>query len=331
MPPFMALGCRIVIKMKVLGIDTSNYTTSVALAEEDGFRQSRRILAVGKGECGLRQSNALFLHTVNLPDMMRALMPMGKIDAVAYSAYPRDVEGSYMPCFLAGKASAESVAAVLGVPLYAFSHQAGHLMAAVKTCGDENIGKKPFLAFHASGGTTELLYAEPDENIGFSAEIVGHTLDISAGQLVDRVGVMLGLTFPCGNELEKLAKQSTAKKIPSNICVRGADCNISGAENTAAKMLKDGKSPEDVARFAIEFVGKTIIKMSLAAREKYPDLPIIYAGGVMRNAIIKKMLAREVPNVLFADTELSSDNAVGTAYLGLEKFVRDSSKDLFQT
>jgi N6-L-threonylcarbamoyladenine synthase len=309
--------------MKVLGIDTSNYTTSVALVDEEGFRQSRKILTVDKGECGLRQSNALFLHTVNLPEMMRALTPMGKIDAVAYSAYPRDVEGSYMPCFLAGQASAESVAAALGVPLYRFSHQAGHMMAAVKTCGDVSVGEKPFLAFHASGGTTELLYAEPNEDIGFSAEIIGRTLDISAGQLVDRVGVMLGLTFPCGNELEKLAKESKAKKIPSRICIKDGNCNISGAENTAAKMLKEGNPPEDVARFAIEFVGKTIVQMSLAAREKYPDLPIIYAGGVMRNGIIKKMLAKELTNVLFADTALSSDNAVGTAYLGWERHKRE--------
>ena len=311
--------------MSVIGIDTSNYTTSVALVDEEGFRQSRKILTVDKGECGLRQSNALFLHTVNLPEMMRALTPMGKIDAVAYSAYPRDVEGSYMPCFLAGQASAESVAAALGVPLYRFSHQAGHMMAAVKTCGDVSVGEKPFLAFHASGGTTELLYAEPNEDIGFSAEIIGRTLDISAGQLVDRVGVMLGLTFPCGNELEKLAKESKAKKIPSRICIKDGNCNISGAENTAAKMLKEGNPPEDVARFAIEFVGKTIVQMSLAAREKYPDLPIIYAGGVMRNGIIKKMLAKELTNVLFADTALSSDNAVGTAYLGWERHKREQN------
>lgn len=312
--------------MRILGIDTSNYTTSVALASEDGFRQSRKILSVGKGECGLRQSNALFLHTVNLPEMMRELKPMGKIDAVAYSAYPRDVKGSYMPCFLAGQAAAESVSAALDVPLYRFSHQAGHLMAAVKTCGNENVGKKPFLAFHASGGTTELLYAEPNDEIGFSAEIIGCTKDISAGQLVDRVGVMLGLSFPCGGELEKLALQSRTKKIQTKICIKGTDCNISGAENMALKMQKEGIPTEDIARFAIEFVGKTILAMSVAARERYPDLPIIYAGGVMRNAIIKKMLAEKLPNVLFADTALSSDNAVGTAYLGLEKYIREEIK-----
>ncbi len=309
--------------MRVLGIDTSNYTTSVAIADTGGFRQERKILSVGKGECGLRQSNALFLHTVNLPELMRAIAPMGKIDAVAYSAYPRDVEGSYMPCFLAGQAAAETASAVLNVPLYRFSHQAGHLMAAVKTCGNEDIGKHEFLAFHASGGTTEMLHAVPNDDIGFSADIIGKTLDLSVGQLIDRVGVMLGLTFPCGGELEKLALRSTLKKPALRTSLRGADCNISGAENAAQKMLQSGEKPEDIARFAILFAAKNILEMSKAAREQYPDLPIVYAGGVMRNTIIRELLSRSLPNVTFADTELSSDNAVGTAYLGLERLERD--------
>jgi N6-L-threonylcarbamoyladenine synthase len=309
--------------MRVLGIDTSNYTTSAAIADESGFRQNRKILSVGKGECGLRQSNALFLHTVNLPEIMRGLSPMEKIDAVAYSAYPRDVEGSYMPCFLAGQAAAETAAAVLGVPLYRFSHQAGHLMAAVKTCGNDEIQKGEFLAFHASGGTTEMLHAIPNDEIGCSADIIRKTLDISVGQLVDRVGVMLGLTFPCGGELEKLAMKSTMKKPPMKLSVKDGNCNLSGAENTAQKMLKNGESPEDIARFAILFAAKNILAMSVSAREAHPDLPIVYAGGVMRNAIIKDILAKSLPNVWFADTELSSDNAVGTAYLGLERHKRE--------
>lgn len=310
--------------MRVLGLDTSNYTTSVALADENGFRQARRILAVEKGACGLRQSNALFLHTVNLPELMHSLAPMGKIDAVAYSAYPRDVEGSYMPCFLAGVSAAETAAAVLNVPLYRFSHQAGHLMAAVKTCGDMTIAKREFLAFHVSGGTTELLRVRPDDEIGFAAEIVGRTLDISAGQLIDRVGVMLGLSFPCGGELEKLAAAGERAPKP-HICVRGADCNLSGAENTASKLLADGVAPSSVARFALDFAGETILAMSRAAREVYPDLPIVYAGGVMRNAYIKSRLAESLADVRFADVELSSDNAVGIAYLGLERLGREGS------
>ncbi len=308
--------------MRVLGIDTSNYTTSIALVDEDGFRQERRLLSVGKGECGLRQSNALFLHTVNLPEMIQALSPMEKLDAVACSAYPRDVEGSYMPCFLAGQAAAQTAASVLNVPLYRFSHQGGHLMAAVKTCGSDSIGKREFLAFHLSGGTTELLHVTPDDMVGFAAEIVGRTLDISAGQLIDRVGVMLGLSFPCGGELERLAGESRQEPAVQ-VCVRGADCNLSGAENIAARMHENGASACDIAQFALAFVMRTVIGMSEAARARYPSLPILYAGGVMRNTYIRQAIASALSDVWFAEPALSSDNAVGTAYLGLERLKRE--------
>lgn len=308
--------------MRVLGIDTSNYTTSAALADDVGFRQERRVLAVERGERGLRQSSALFLHTVNLPQIMEALSPMGKIDAVAYSAYPRDVDGSYMPCFLAGQAAASTAGAALGVPVYRFSHQAGHLMAAVKTCGCETVGEEAFLAFHLSGGTTELLLARPEEKIGFSAEIIGRTLDISVGQLIDRVGVMLGLSFPCGGELERLSYEA-AQDPPVRVCVRGCDCNLSGAENVAAGLYAQGRPACDIARFALAFVKQTIVEMSEAARKRYPALPLVYAGGVMRNAYIRRAVSSAISDVWFADPELSSDNAVGTAYLGMERLKRE--------
>lgn len=308
--------------MRVLGIDTSNYTTSVALVDEEGFRQQRKLLSVGKGERGLRQSDALFLHTVNLPELMCSLSPMGNIDAVAYSARPRDAEGSYMPCFLAGVSAGESVAAALNVPAYRFSHQAGHLMAAVRSCGHEKIGEGEFLAFHLSGGTTELLLVRPDDDLGFSVTLLGETLDLSAGQLIDRVGVMLGLPFPCGGALERLAAESPV--VPRvQVCVKGSCCNLSGAENMAAKLLRDGAPACDVAQFALTFVEKTVLKMSAAAREKYPGLPILYAGGVMRNAAIRSAVTAAFADAWFAETELSSDNAVGTAYLGLAKIERE--------
>lgn len=311
--------------MRVLGIDTSNYTTSVAVAWEGGYRQERRILSVGKGECGLRQSNALFLHTVNLPELMQALSPVGKIDAVAYSARPRDVEGSYMPCFLAGASAAQTAATALGVPAYAFSHQAGHIMAAVRTCGSTEIGEKDFLAFHVSGGTMELVFVRPDASLGFFSEIIGHTLDLSAGQLVDRVGVLLGLDFPCGGALEQLAL-GAGKVPPARPCLRGADCHLSGAENQAAKLYRDGASPADVARFTLDMVLNTIQGMTEAARACYPKLPVLYAGGVMRNAYIKEGLKHAFDRIFFAETELSSDNAVGTAYLGLRRLEREKGE-----
>ena len=317
--------------MTVLGIDTSNYTTSLALACEGGFVHVRRILEVKKGECGLRQSDALFLHTVNIPELMPELFRAyrekfgveAKIDAVAYSAYPRDTEGSYMPCFLAGKSAAASVAASLGVPLFAFSHQAGHIMAAAKTCGAEETLGEEFFAMHLSGGTTELVLAKRNGEIGFSAKIVGETADISAGQLVDRTGVMLGLKFPCGGELEKLAAEAGGAKgiKPLKVVLRDGRVNMSGAENRITALLASGESAGRIAYFALDFVAKNVIALAENARAGKPGLPIIFAGGVMRNKIIREKITQKLGNVLFADVELSSDNAVGTAYLGLEKLM----------
>ncbi len=315
--------------MTVLGIDTSNYTTSLALVCEDGFVQTRRILEVKKGECGLRQSDALFLHTVNLPELFPALFAAYRekfgreaaVDAVAYSAYPRDVAGSYMPCFLAGKSAALSAASALHVPVMKFSHQAGHIMAALKTCGAEGEIGEEFFALHLSGGTTELVYAKKDDDTGFSAEIVGDTADISAGQLVDRAGVMLGFKFPCGGELEKLAAGAgNAKGIkPLKAVLRDGRLNMSGAENRIASLVQSGEDAGKIAYFTLDFVAKNVIALAEHARAEKPHLPIIFAGGVMRNKIIREKILAKLGNVYFADVELSSDNAVGTAYLGYEK------------
>lgn len=301
--------------MRVLGIDTSNYTTSIAVADETGYRHRRTILEVKTGERGLRQSDALFLHTVNLPRLFSEL-DIGKIDAVSYSEKPRDIEGSYMPCFLAGKSAATAAASAAGVPLFAFSHQAGHIMAALKSCeaGEEALGRE-FLAFHISGGTTELLHVKR-KAVGFDVAIVGETLDINAGQLIDRAGVLLGLKFPCGMELEKLAVQGKSAKL--HTCIKSGSCNLSGAENKIIQMYNYGEAAENIARYAIDFVCETILGMSRYAREAHRSLPILYAGGVMRDNIIRDRLTGEMENIYFAENELSSDNAVGTAYLGLE-------------
>jgi len=302
--------------LNVLGIDTSNYTTSLAVVSENGYRQERIILDVGDGKRGLRQSDALFLHVKNLPTLFEKL---GKDDiaAVAYSARPRDVENSYMPCFLAGEAVARSTAALLGVPVYSFSHQAGHIEAAVVSCG--RTFENDFLAFHVSGGTTELLLASPNKETGYNCAILGDTRDISAGQLIDRVGVMLGLKFPCGGELEKLAASCGEKMPKIKISVTGGSCNLSGAENTISKMISGGGSHAFIARYTLELVALTLCRMTEEARLKHPSLPILFAGGVMRNAIIKGMLTQNFDNVFFAETSLSSDNAVGVGYLGLKK------------
>ncbi len=301
-----------------LGIDTSNYRTSAAICDENGVpvKSVRRLLSVKDGERGLRQSDALFAHVKALPEIMKEIGCF-PLHAVGYSKTPRDCEGSYMPCFLAGEAVATGIAQLLGVPLYPFSHQAGHLSAAIYSCNNPFDGKSTsekisdggkFIAFHLSGGTTEALLYDKGK-----ITLLGGTLDINAGQLIDRVGVMLGLKFPAGEEMEKLAKGLPFSK-GLKTSVKGFDCNLAGAENIATKLYEATGEKETVAAFAIDTVCKTVDKMTENIIVKYPSLPVLYAGGVMACKRIRDVLKNKY-DCCFAEPEYSGDNAVGTALL----------------
>ena len=326
-----------------VGIDTSNYTTSVSLAvrEPDAPGRLRVVsnrkapLPVAPGARGLRQSDALFAHTRNLPELMRLLRADMEAGgwcpaAVGVSARPRDAADSYMPCFLAGVAAAEAFAAGAAVPLYRFSHQSGHIMAALYSSGslpcDRSAGELPdgdFLAFHVSGGTTEAVLAHPVPG-GFSVEIVGYGADLHAGQVIDRVGVLLGLPFPCGPALEALARTCTASLPPIRPSVRGGVCNLSGFENQAAKLWAETPDAPLVAAWVLTAVGKTLrlmtdqIQESLRSCRPAP-LPVLYAGGVMSNRFIRPLLtAGAAWECRFSEPAFSADNAAGIALLCAE-------------
>ena len=245
--------------MRTLGIDTSNYTTSVAVFDGMGGRNAGRLLEVRPGELGLRQSDALFQHVKRLPERFAQLRKEGWLDglsAVAASTRPRAVEGSYMPCFLAGESQGRALADVLGVPFYAVSHQQGHLAAAAWSAGKLELLDRPMLAWHLSGGTTELLYVEP-EGTNVRAECIGGTSDISAGQLIDRTGVLLGLPFPAGRALDALAAESgPVRGFP--VKLNGLTFSLSGMENQARAMAEQGRPPQEIARFVLETVASVV-------------------------------------------------------------------------
>lgn len=307
--------------MITLGIDTSNYTTSAALydSESGAVVQRKLLLPVKEGEKGLRQSDAVFHHTARLWPLVEELFGSGKvdIDAVGVSSKPRDAEGSYMPCFLVGVNAARCVAAAVNKPVYSFSHQAGHIMAALYSAKMAELVNERFIAFHVSGGTTEMLLVSPGKDRPFDVEIIGETLDLNCGQAVDRAGVMMGLAFPCGKELEKLALQSK-KTFNPKISVKNGRCSLSGLENQCRKMHESGESDADVARYCLDFIGKTLEKMTAYALEEYGDLPLVFAGGVMSNSIIKERIQGKF-GASFAHPDFSCDNAAGTAILAAMK------------
>ena len=303
--------------MPVLGLDTSNYTTSAAVFDGERGRNQGRLLEVRPGELGLRQSDALFQHVKHLPEVVEALLGeegLGTVQAVGASTRPRAVEGSYMPCFLAGASQGQVLSQVLGVPFYAFSHQQGHLAAAAWSAGRLDLLDRPFLAWHLSGGTTELLRVEPEEDgVAVRAEILGGTSDISAGQLIDRTGVLLGLPFPAGKGVEKLSHQAQKREY-YKVKVNGLTFSLSGMENKVRQMVQRGEEPAEIAWFAQETVCRVVQACTKAAMEQYPGLPVLCSGGVASNGRLKELL-RQNCGALFAQPQFSTDNAMGTAIL----------------
>ncbi len=308
-----------------VGIDTSNYTTSAAVCTADGrvIANIKALLPVKAGECGLRQSDAVFTHVKNLPTVMAQLRDVlrdAHVCAVGVSRTPRDEEGSYMPCFLSGVAAAESLAAAINAPVFPFSHQNGHIMAAAYSSGAmDTLLQNPFLAFHVSGGTTEALHVRPDR-VGFAVSLVGETADLNAGQAIDRVGVMMGLSFPCGKEIEALAAQNTRALPRPRVSVKNGICNLSGLQNLAEKLWRETEDRAYVSAFVLSFVGETLKKMTEQLDARYPSLPVVYAGGVMSNRYLQAVLAVR-PDTYFAEPQFSADNAVGIALLCRQKYL----------
>ena len=306
---------------KFLAFDTSNYTTSVAVYDDvtNAVVHKRKLLPVKNGELGIRQSDAVFHHTQQLPQLVEELFMEEKIDkaeitAIGASFTPRKMDGSYMPCFTVGSSVCRVMASVLNIPLFELSHQQGHIASALYSTNSLDLFDKPFIAFHVSGGTTDALLVNSEKsNDVLPVKLVGKTLDLNAGQLVDRVGLELSCSFPCGKQLEELALLCD-ENIKAKPTLKGSDCCLSGVENICKKKLLEGKDKSYVAALCLKYIEETLYSMCNSILEEYGRLPVIFAGGVMSNSIIRKNLTKRL-DCKFCEPQYSTDNACGVAVL----------------
>ena len=300
--------------MSVIGIDTSNYTTSIAFFDGvDGVNCSR-LLPVKQGELGLRQSDAVFAHIKSLPELSGRLFSNVRADAitaVGVSTRPRAVEGSYMPCFMVGYSHAKLLSDSLGVPLIEVSHQQGHVAASLWSAGCMELMDQPHLAWHLSGGTTELLLVEPDgKNVCCTK--IGGTTDISAGQLIDRTGQLLELPFPSGKHLDALSKEAVMKDTFRVKCAE-MQFSLSGVQNKVQQFHATHNAPAETAAYALRCVAKAVYLASEQALKAYPGLRIVFSGGVASNSMLRQVLAPLDP--VFSPPQFATDNAMGVAVL----------------
>lgn len=300
--------------MGVVGIDTSNYTTSIAYLDEQWGENCGKLLPVKQGALGLRQSDAVFAHTKSLPELSGRLfshIPEKNITAIGVSTRPRAVEGSYMPCFLVGVSHAALLSQALGVPLVEVSHQQGHIAAALWSAKRMDLMDSPFLSWHLSGGTTELLLVSPDGR-NVKCEKIGGTTDISAGQLIDRTGQLLGLPFPAGKHLDELSNEATGNDRFRVKCTERS-FSFSGIQNKVQQYYAQGQTPPETAAFALRCVAGAVFQATQQALDAYPGLPVVFSGGVASNKLLRQWMAPLKP--IFAEPQYSTDNAMGVAVL----------------
>ena len=300
--------------MSVIGIDTSNYTTSIAYFDGIGGENCSRLLPVKQGELGLRQSDAVFAHIKSLPELSGRLFSHVKADAitaVGVSTRPRAVEGSYMPCFMVGYSHAKLLSDSLGVPLVEVSHQQGHVAASLWSAGHLELMDQPHLAWHLSGGTTELLLVEPDgKNVKCTR--IGGTTDISAGQLIDRTGQLLGQPFPAGKHIDYLSREAVNKDLFKVKCP-DMEFSLSGVQNKVNTYFENCQDAVETAGYALRCVCHAVYTATNNAMKAYPGLPVVFSGGVASNAMLREKIAPLNP--VFAKPEFSTDNAMGVAVL----------------
>ncbi|MBQ2785585.1 MAG: DNA-binding protein [Oscillospiraceae bacterium] len=299
--------------MYVIGFDTSNYTTSIAYFDGNGGENCSRLLPVKQGELGLRQSDAVFAHIKSLPELSVRLFShvnKSEITAVGVSTRPRAVDGSYMPCFMVGYSHAKLLAEALGVPLFEVSHQQGHVAASLWSAGRLDLMDKPHLAWHLSGGTTELLLVEP-EGKNVQCTRIGGTTDISAGQLIDRTGQLLQLPFPSGKHLDALSAESSIKDVFRVKCP-DMEFSLSGVQNKV-QQYHESHTAADTAAYALRCVCTAVYKATENALKRYPHMEVVFSGGVASNSMLRQLVAPL--NCVFSQPQFSTDNAMGVAVL----------------
>ncbi len=300
--------------MCVIGFDTSNYTTSIACFDGVSGMNCSKLLPVKQGELGLRQSDAVFAHIKSLPELSGRLfsdVDVNSITAIGVSTRPRAVEGSYMPCFMVGYTHAKLLSDSLHVPLVEVSHQQGHVAASLWSAGHLELMDEPHLAWHLSGGTTELLLVEP-EGKNVKCTKIGGTTDISAGQLIDRTGQLLQLPFPSGKHLDALSQSASRNDVFKVKCA-DSQFSLSGVQNKVQQYHANGADPSETAAYALRCVAGAVYQASEQALLRYREMRIVFSGGVASNSMLRQVLAPLDP--IFSEPQYSTDNAMGVAVL----------------
>jgi N6-L-threonylcarbamoyladenine synthase len=212
---------------------------------------------------------------------------------------------------MVGYSHARLLSDSLGVPLVEVSHQQGHVAASLWSAGHMELMDQPHLAWHLSGGTTELLLVEP-EGKNVRCTRIGGTTDISAGQLIDRTAQLLDLPFPGGKHLDALSKEAQGKEVFKVKC-QDYSFSLSGVQNKVQQFHAAHGSAAETAAYALRCVCFAVSKATEQAMKAYPGYKVVFSGGVASNSMLREYVKPLDP--IFSPPQYATDNAMGVAVL----------------
>ncbi|WP_299067188.1 tRNA (adenosine(37)-N6)-threonylcarbamoyltransferase complex transferase subunit TsaD [uncultured Psychrobacter sp.] len=329
--------------MKVLGLETSCDETGLAIFD------SEQINSANKGLVGQVLYSQIELHAVYggvVPELasrdhIRKLVPLldellaqcdmskNDIDAIAYTKGPGLI-GALMTGALFGR----SLAFGLGIPAIGVHHMEGHLLAPLMGA---NPPPFPFVSLLVSGGHTQLIAAK---GIG-EYEILGESIDDAAGECFDKVAKMLGLPYPGGPNIAKLAETGNpnAYELPRPMLHRGLDFSFSGMKTAVHNLIKDTAGSDsdlqvraDIAASFQHAMVDTLVKKCVKALKQANMSRLVIAGGVSANTHLRETLETELTKinatVHYAPPALCTDNGAMIAYAGFERLNAGQTDDL---
>lgn len=298
--------------MTILAIETSCDETSVAIIKNNQILSNiiSSQINLHRKYGGVVPELAARAHSENISYVLSsalkdAKIELGEIDYVAYTSTP-----GLVSCLHVGKVVADTIATYLAKPLIACNHLSGHIYASLI----DNQWDFPVLGLLVSGGHTQLVCLK--EHLDF--EVLGQTLDDAVGECYDKIARMLGLPYPGGPEIDKLAKtgQDTYQlPLPKND--KTLDFSFSGLKSAAAKVIQQEKEKLNIANFSCS-LQKTIVKILInkltLAIDKYQPKTVVLAGGVSANSELRATFLHlkekyQAVNFIVPKLEYCTDNA----------------------
>ena len=321
--------------MRVLGIETSCDETGIAIYDSEQGLMSHVLYS----QIPLHADYGGVVPELASRDHIRKTLPLiqqvlkeancdaASIDGVAYTAGP-----GLAGALLVGAAIGRSLAFAWGKPALAVHHMEGHLLAPML---EENAPEFPFIALLVSGGHTQLVRVD---GIG-QYQLLGESIDDAAGEAFDKTAKLMGLDYPGGPLLAKLATQGDAKKYPFPRPMTdrpGLDFSFSGLKTAAANVIAaQGNSPSVQADIAASFqqaVVDTLVIKCKRALQQTGLKRLVVAGGVSANLSLREQLATLLHSmkgqVFYPGKEFCTDNGAMIAYAGWQRLKAGQSQDL---